>query len=233
MKCAMGMSGLRYGFLKVSCKCCARVLQVAVAKERQEWIVFIGIAPKSCRLSILQWTLRKDLTTNLHFITIHSPWGPQRPAPVGHTNSVAYGSRAWIVLIAKSNLQLVVFLSAWHPDHMYSMWDAQLFTELSVIMLLVGSIVGAVVQTGEIFGTGATYFAGAKEVPAWILARSGSVFMIIVCIAGGSWFDSQPSGLMKNSLLHISSPKTRCAAIGLVCIAGESWFNSQPSGLTI
>jgi len=57
----------------------------------------------------------------------------------------------------------------------------QKFTEISIVVLLVGTLVGGFVQTGEIFSTGALSYA-PDTVPDWIQARSGSFLMVLaVC----------------------------------------------------
>lgn len=54
------------------------------------------------------------------------------------------------------------------------------------MMLLIGSIVGAVVMVAEISNSAAHFFAGEEDVATWISFRSGSVFMVIASIAGVS-----------------------------------------------
>jgi uncharacterized membrane protein YdcZ (DUF606 family) len=62
--------------------------------------------------------------------------------------------------------------------------DLQKFTEISVLILLVGSIVGAVVMVAEICNTAARFFAGDADIASWISYRQGSIFMIVACLAG-------------------------------------------------
>lgn len=57
----------------------------------------------------------------------------------------------------------------------------QRFTEVSIVVLLVGTLVGGFMQTGEIFSTGALSYA-PDGVPGWVQARSGSFLMVLaVC----------------------------------------------------
>eukprot|EP00884_Botryococcus_braunii_P008338 jgi/Botrbrau1/17505/Bobra.0054s0081.1 len=57
------------------------------------------------------------------------------------------------------------------------------FTEISILVLLIGSIVGAVVMVAEICNSAARHFAGDADIASWISFRDGSVFMIIACLA--------------------------------------------------
>jgi len=58
---------------------------------------------------------------------------------------------------------------------------AQRFTEISIVVLLVGTLVGGFVQTGEIFSTAALSYA-PDTVPDWIQARSGSFLMVLAVL---------------------------------------------------
>ncbi|KAK9821612.1 hypothetical protein WJX81_007885 [Elliptochloris bilobata] len=57
----------------------------------------------------------------------------------------------------------------------------QRFTEVSIVVLMVGTLVGGFVQTGEIFSTGALSYA-PDTVPDWVQARAGSFLMVLAVL---------------------------------------------------
>ena len=59
-------------------------------------------------------------------------------------------------------------------------WGVQLFTQICIVILMLGTNIGGLVQCGEIFSSAAFFISG--NVPNWIAARSGSVLMVVTTI---------------------------------------------------
>ena len=94
----------------------------------------------------------------------------------------------------------------------------QKFTEISIVVLLVGTLVGGFVQTGEIFSTGALSYA-PDTVPDWVQARSGSFLMVLaVCFI-----------IFPASLVEVM---TQARPPALSCCTGQLWLPGSPQCLT-
>jgi hypothetical protein len=56
----------------------------------------------------------------------------------------------------------------------------QLFVEICIVILFLGSIIGGIVQCGQIFVSAAQLYS--DSVPDWLQYRSGSVLMVFTTI---------------------------------------------------
>jgi hypothetical protein len=60
------------------------------------------------------------------------------------------------------------------------LWRAQLFVEICIVIMFLGSIIGGIVQCGQIFLAAADLFGG--YIPDWIQYRGGSIVMVFTTV---------------------------------------------------
>ena len=59
-------------------------------------------------------------------------------------------------------------------------WRPQLFTEICIVIMFLGSIIGGIVQCGQIFLSAANLYS--SNVADWLQWRDGSVLMVFTTL---------------------------------------------------
>ena len=59
-------------------------------------------------------------------------------------------------------------------------WHTQLFTEICIVVMFLGSIIGGIVQCGQIFLSAADLYS--SNVAGWLQWRDGSVLMVFTTL---------------------------------------------------
>ena len=99
----------------------------------------------------------------------------------------------------------------------YNCHHGRYFTELSIIILLFGSIVGAILQCGEAGAIGLEYLS--SHVSHWLIDRSGSLLMAI-----GTMFIAYP-------LCHYSRLQEVCLNCFIVTTFDKRLHSFQKQGI--